>query len=72
MENACKQAIERVTRHVGSQKELARLLGVTSGAVCQWNAFPAKYLPRLVEITGFPEWELRPDIIRDPRASQGL
>ena len=49
------EALERVIKHYGSQRNLARGLGVTDGAVSQWVAqgyFPPAQAIRIEIATG--------------------
>lgn len=37
-------------------------LGLTSGAVYQWDKVPAERVPEVARITGYSRHELRPDL----------
>ena len=41
---------------------LARALGVTPGAVSQWDRVPAERVIDVERLTGIPRHDLRPDI----------
>jgi predicted transcriptional regulator len=43
-----------IIKLAGSQSELAKLLGVTRSAVCQWKAVPELQLRRLKDLR--PQW----------------
>jgi DNA-binding transcriptional regulator YdaS (Cro superfamily) len=45
---------EEAIKRAGSQSALARLLGVTRGAVWQWKALPSGRLYQLMVLR--PEW----------------
>jgi DNA-binding transcriptional regulator YdaS (Cro superfamily) len=46
---------QQLTQLAGSQSELAKLLGVTRSAVCQWNnKIPELQLRRLKDLK--PQW----------------
>lgn len=46
----------------GRMSDLARELGVTPGAIKQWNEVPAARMGDVSRVTGIPMEELRPDI----------
>lgn len=59
--------IKRAAQIVGSQRELARQMGVTPGRVCQWattDRIIADYCPKIERITGGQVRceDLRPDV----------
>lgn len=43
---------------------LAKELGITKGAVWQWNKVPAERLGEVSRITGIPHAKLRPDLFK--------
>jgi len=45
---------QQLTQLAGSQSELAKLLGVTRSAVCQWKTVPELQLRRLKDLR--PQW----------------
>jgi DNA-binding transcriptional regulator YdaS (Cro superfamily) len=45
---------QQLTQLAGSQSELAKLLGVTRSAVCQWKTVPELQLRRLKDLK--PQW----------------
>jgi DNA-binding transcriptional regulator YdaS (Cro superfamily) len=63
-----QEITREAVRLAGGGSAVARALGLTPGAVSLWRAIPAKHLPALVRLTGRHEWQLRPDLIRDPAA----
>lgn len=46
----------------GRLSELAGSLGVTPGAVAQWEKVPAERVPAVSRATGIPREDLRPDL----------
>ena len=58
--------IDRAGRIAGSLAELARMLGVTRGAVHHWKqpgaATPPEHCPRIERLTGVRCEELNPDV----------
>lgn len=55
-------------KQIGSASALARRLGITKSAVCQWERVPAERVGRVSELTGIPPYVLRPDLFSPPRA----
>jgi hypothetical protein len=41
---------------------LAKIVGVTTGAACRWRNIPIEHVPRVEKITGISRHVLRPDI----------
>jgi DNA-binding transcriptional regulator YdaS (Cro superfamily) len=67
-----KAALNKAGRLVGSMSALAMVLGITKGAVSQWECAPAD---RVLDIARATKWgvtphELRPDIY--PNHSDGV
>lgn len=69
-EQSDKSPLARAAKYVGSRAELARLLGVTKGAVWQWEreSLPAE---RVLSVASATDWritphELRPDLYPNP------
>ena len=60
-------AVDRKWRAV-TQTDLAKALGVTQGAVSQWNQkrVPAERVLEVERITGIPRHEMRPDLYPAP------
>jgi len=54
-------SIAEIIAKAGGVNLLARKLGVTPGAVSQWDKVPLGRLARVAEITGIPASHLRPD-----------
>lgn len=50
----------------GFRLRLARKLGITHGAVYQWDKVPAERVLDVERLTGIPRHELRPDIYPAP------
>lgn len=48
----------------GRKVRLARSLGLTPGAVSQWEQVPADKAADVSRLTGIPVEELRPDVFR--------
>lgn len=46
----------------GLSAKIALGLGITRGAVAQWNAVPSEFVVRIEQITGLPREALRPDL----------
>jgi DNA-binding transcriptional regulator YdaS (Cro superfamily) len=51
-----------VFRAYGTASNLAKSLGVSRQAVCQWHKVPLKYVRRISAFTGILPEVLRPDI----------
>lgn len=58
----------------GLRSELARALGITIGAVSQWDRVPAERVLDVERVTGISRHELRPDIYpiepKQPQAAE--
>ncbi len=54
--------IQAVVKAAGSKSDLARLLGLTRGAVCQWTRIPGKRVIAVEDATGVPRHVQRPDL----------
>ena len=50
----------------GFRIRLARKLGITHGAIYQWDKVPAGRVLDVERLTGIPRHELRPDIYPAP------
>lgn len=46
----------------GSRARLAAEIGITPGAVSQWERVPVERLLEIERVTGIPRSELRPDL----------
>lgn len=57
-----ESALERAKGWAGGAAKLARLLGITSQAVSQWQRVPAERVLDVESLTGVPRYDLRPDI----------
>ena len=51
-------------RAVGSITNLATLLGLTTQAICQWDAIPIQRVLEIEKITKIDRERLRPDLFR--------
>jgi DNA-binding transcriptional regulator YdaS (Cro superfamily) len=51
-----------VYRAYGTAAALAKELGVSRQAVCQWRRIPLKYVRRIASFTGLSPAVLRPDV----------
>lgn len=54
----------------GGPTKLAAGLGLTPGAVTQWDKVPAKHLFRVASLTGIPPERLRPDLMPSADAAE--
>lgn len=57
-------AFARVVSSVGTYTALAKKLGVTPGAVTQWQYVPIRHVATVEAITGIPREQLRPDFFK--------
>lgn len=57
-----KTGMEAVRENVRSLAKLAQELGITRGAVSQWERVPAERLFEVSRITGLSPEQLRPDL----------
>lgn len=55
-------AVTKAIEAAGNATKLARALGITRAAVCQWKKIPPKRLADVARLTGLPAAELRPDL----------
>ena len=58
--------LERVIEAAKGQAALARLLGISSQAISQWDRCPVERARQVSEITKIPLHELRPDLWDPP------
>ncbi len=49
---------------------LAREIGITRGAVAQWDKVPAERIGDVARVTGIPFSVLRPDLFKAAEATQ--
>jgi DNA-binding transcriptional regulator YdaS (Cro superfamily) len=56
------EALERAKKAAGGPAALARELGITAQAICQWHEVPPLRVLDVEHHTGIPRHELRPDI----------
>jgi hypothetical protein len=57
-----KTGLEAVKERVKSYAALGRFLGITRGAVAQWERVPAEHLGKVAQFTGLPHVVIRPDL----------
>ena len=53
--------LAKAIKAAGTQGELAARLGITSGAISQWQKVPLSRVIDIEAATGVPRYELRPD-----------
>ena len=53
----------------GAQAKVARAVGLTRGAVTQWQQVPAEMVVKAEEASGIPREQLRPDLYRKAGAA---
>lgn len=61
-----KTGMDAVRENVTSMAELARGLGLTRGAVAQWDRVPAERVPAVARLTGLSRQSIRPDLYDGP------
>ncbi len=54
--------ISKAAKAVGTIAALARKIGITRSAICQWDRIPAERVIEIERATGVPRQELRPDL----------
>ncbi len=54
--------IAKAVKAKGSISALARSIGITRAAICQWERIPAGRVVEIERLTGVPRQELRPDL----------
>lgn len=64
-------ALNLAKSRAGGSVALAKLLGITSQAISQWDRTPVRWVLRIEEETGVPRAQLRPDIY-PPRKRNGI
>lgn len=57
-----KTVIKRAADVVGGVVMLGHLLGLSRGAVSQWDRVPPQHVLRIEQLTGVSRYTLRPDI----------
>lgn len=64
---ACPAYDKRGERHeAGTFSAFAAHLGITRGAVCQWDKVPTERVLQVEKISGVSRHELRPDVFGRP------
>ncbi|WP_341356137.1 YdaS family helix-turn-helix protein [Rhizobium tumorigenes] len=66
-----KTGMEAVKEQIQSMADLARGLGLTRGAIAQWERVPAERVPAVSQLTGLPGRIIRPDLYEDRALSSG-
>lgn len=62
-----RDALERAKEAAGGPVAMAKMLGgITSQAISQWQRVPAERVRRVADLTGVPDYELRPDMYQSP------
>jgi DNA-binding transcriptional regulator YdaS (Cro superfamily) len=59
--------LEAAVKAAGSKSELARMLGLTRGAICQWWRIPSERVVSIENLTGVPRHVQRPDLYPPPK-----
>lgn len=54
--------IKQIASRAGGVVELSRKLGLSRGAVSQWEVVPLNRVRAVSDLTGIPREELRPDV----------
>ena len=57
-----KLTLKEIAEPVGGIVALSLALGLSRGAVSQWNEIPLKRINQVSQLTGYPREQLRPDI----------
>jgi DNA-binding transcriptional regulator YdaS (Cro superfamily) len=65
-------AVKTAIRETGGTRSLARLLNISSSAVCQWKRIPAERMLEIERATGVPRELLRPDLYRTEHLEDAL
>lgn len=58
--------IKQIAEPVGGVVALSLALGMSRGAVSQWDVVPLERVLQVEEVTGIPRERLRPDFFRQP------
>lgn len=61
---------DRLKKERGAKSRIAKALGITHGAVSQWDRVPAERVVEVERVTGIPREQLRPDLFRKEDAPQ--
>lgn len=64
------ELLEYFNAEHGRRIRLALALGITPGAVSQWDRVPVERVAEVERITGIPGHKLRPDIFKTPTPQQ--
>jgi DNA-binding transcriptional regulator YdaS (Cro superfamily) len=62
-----KHLIAYLDEQRGRRFELAKALGITPGAISQWDRVPIQRVHDIARITGLSPEQLRPDIFKPTR-----
>jgi len=52
-------------RAAGGVRSLARKLGISHNAICQWDRVPYNWLITVEKVTGVPRDKLRPELFQE-------
>ena len=61
--------LQRALDAAGTQAALADALGITSGAISQWDKIPLSRVLEVERVTGVPRYVLRPDFFLSKEAA---
>ena len=64
MEKHIDPGLQKAIDAAGTRTALAEKLGITLGAISQWDRIPILRVPQVEEVTGVPRHELRPDFFQ--------
>lgn len=64
--------LKNARQKMGGSAAIARLFGITRGAVAQWERIPAQRVQIISDSTGLQPHELRPDIFRAPSQQEAV
>ena len=66
LSNHAMNGMELIRATRGLSAKVARELGLTRGAIAQWNEVPPERVPEVSRISGIPRHQLRPDLWEPP------
>lgn len=61
MEKTVNVGLQKAIDAAGSRTALAEKLGITLGAISQWDQVPIQRVPQIEKVIGVSRYELRPD-----------
>lgn len=65
-----KLTIREAADRIGGIVALAKALGITKGAVSQWERVPAEHVLLVERLTGVSRHDLRPDVFGPPPSTR--